>query len=319
MKLSNFFKQSHNQAIFALIISNTIWGAASPIFKLALQNIPPFTLAFIRFFGASLILLPFSLEKIKIGKKRYMYQLQTPKRKDVLKLIALSISGITINITFFFYGLRLAPSINAPVIASASPLVLYLFSIFVLKERTHKKVFLGTIISLLGVLVIIGQPVITGEFDGVLMGNLFLVLSMLGAVGHAILSKEIITRYKSAALTFWSFLIGSITFFPFFVQELYRFHPFQTIDHRGWLGILFGVILSSALAYALFEWSVKKMDAQEVGIFTYLDPLAAAIIAIPLLGESITSIYLIGSTLVFIGILVAESRVHWHPLHKLKI
>ena len=36
--------------ILALIITNVIWGAASPIFKLALTNIPPFTLAFIRFF-----------------------------------------------------------------------------------------------------------------------------------------------------------------------------------------------------------------------------------------------------------------------------
>lgn len=34
----------------ALVIANIIWGGASPIFKYALQNIPPFTLAFIRFF-----------------------------------------------------------------------------------------------------------------------------------------------------------------------------------------------------------------------------------------------------------------------------
>ena len=43
-------------AILALVIANIIWGAASPIFKYALTDIPPFTLAFIRFFYPWLLL-----------------------------------------------------------------------------------------------------------------------------------------------------------------------------------------------------------------------------------------------------------------------
>ncbi|PIX68551.1 hypothetical protein COZ40_02690, partial [Candidatus Roizmanbacteria bacterium CG_4_10_14_3_um_filter_39_13] len=47
--------------IVALIIANIIWGAACPIFKFALVNIPPFTIAFIRFFFAGIIFLPLVL------------------------------------------------------------------------------------------------------------------------------------------------------------------------------------------------------------------------------------------------------------------
>src|SRR3989344_934022 len=167
---------AHQKGILALIVANIIWGAASPIFKFALQNISPFTLAFIRFYGATLILLPFAYPYLKIHKK------------DYLKIFWLSFFGVTVNISFFFLGLKYAPSINAPIIASSGPIFIYLFSIFLLKEKPHYKVFIGLTISLIGVLLIIGQPILTGELDGQLIGNLLLIVAMLSSVIHTIIA-----------------------------------------------------------------------------------------------------------------------------------
>ena len=132
------------------------------------------------------------------------------------------------------------------------------------------------------------------------------------------MSKEILTDYKATTVTFWSFLIGSITFLPFIIWEIAVKHAVYVIDYRGMTGILFGVFLSSALAYTLFEYGLKYIKAQDVGIFTYVDPLAAILIAIPLLGEKLTPIYLFGSILVFSGIFIAEGRLHYHPFHRLR-
>lgn len=301
-----FSKNKHNQAILALILANIIWGAASPIFKLALQNIPPFTLAFFRFFGATMILFPFTVQNMWI------------KRQDWFNLILLSVFGITINISFFFLGLQYAPSINAPIISSSSPVFIYLFSIFFLHEKNHPKVLLGTLVSLLGVFIIVGQPLITSGLGGQFVGNIFFVLASLGAVVHAVVCKKISSKYNASTITFWSFLIGSLTFLPFFLYEMVNLHPINTLDYRGIMGILFGIFLSSAAAYSLFDWGIKKIDAQEVGLFYYIDPIIAAMIAIPLLGEVITSLFLLGSLLVFSGIFIAEGRLHYHPLHKLR-
>lgn len=300
------FSNKHNQAILALIIANIIWGAASPIFKLALQNITPFVLAFLRFFLASMLLLPFVFKNLSVEKK------------DWSKLILLSIFGITFNITFFFFGLKYAPSINAPIIGSSGPVLLYLSSIYFLHEKNHLKTLIGTIVSLFGVLIIVGQPVLTSGVNKELIGNLFFVIATIGAVGYAIVSKEILHKYQPITITFWSFLIGSLTFFPFFLYEIIQSNPFLTIDTRGWTGLVFGIFLSSALAYFLFSWGIKQIEAQEVGVFFYIDPIVAALIAIPLLGEVITPIFLIGSLLVFGGIFIAEGRLHYHPLHKLR-
>ncbi|MBI3379252.1 DMT family transporter [Candidatus Gottesmanbacteria bacterium] len=305
MNFLPYSKNQHSQAILALILANIIWGIGSPIFKLALQNIPPFTLAFFRFFGAMLILFPFTVSNLWI------------KKEDWFKLIVLSFFGITVNITFFFLGLKYAPSINAPIIASAGPVFLYLFSIFYLHEKNHPKVLIGTIISLIGVFVIIGQPILKEGLDGQVLGNLFFLLSALGAVIHAVMMKQINSKYPASVLTFWSFLIGSLTFLPFFILEMTTLHPFNTIDNRGWLGLVFGILLSSLAAYWLFDWGLKKIAAQEVGLFYYIDPIAAAVIAIPLLGETISLLFVTGSILVFGGIFIAEGRLHYHPLHKL--
>ncbi len=299
-------KNYHNQAILSLMGANIIWGAASPIFKLTLQDLPPFTLAFVRFFGAMLIMLPFAADKLWIDKK------------DWLKIIFLSLSGVTVNISFFFLGLQLAPAINAPIIASSGPVFLYIFSIFILKEKNHPKVLLGTIIALFGVLTIIGQPFILRRLDREFIGNIFFLIATLGSVGHAVFSKEVLPKYQAITVTFWSFLIGNLTFFPFFVQEMVKYHPFMNVDYRGLLGIIFGIFFSSALAYFLFEWSIEKLPVQEVGVFTYIDPVVATLIAVPLLKETITIVFLAGSLMVFSGIFIAEGRLQYHPWHNLK-
>lgn len=297
---------TRNKAILALIIANIIWGAASPIFKLALQNIPPFTLAFLRFFGAMLILFPFTVNNLWV------------KKEDWFNLILLSILGITINITFFFFGLKYAPSINAPIIASSGPIIGFISSIFILHEKPHIRILIGMLVSLFGVLTIIGQPILEHGMNGEIMGNMFFVLAMLGAVGHSIVGKKIMEKYSAATITFWSFMIGSLTFLPFFINEMVTLHPFSYMDYRGITGLIFGIFLSSALAYYIFDWGIKQINAQEIGLFAYIDPIIAIMIAIPLLGESVTPIFLVASILVFAGIFIAEGRLHYHPLHKLR-
>src|SRR3989344_5113821 len=160
---------AHQKGIIALIVANIIWGAASPIFKFSLQNISPFLLAFIRFYGATLILLPFAYPYLKIQKI------------DFMKVFLLSFFGVTVNIIFFFLALVHSPSINAPIIGSSGPIFIYLLSIFILKERPHTRVLLGLIFSLIGVLIIVGQPILSGELNGQLLGNIFLIIATLGS------------------------------------------------------------------------------------------------------------------------------------------
>lgn len=295
-----------NYPVLALIVANIIWGAASPIFKYSLQNIPPFSLAFYRFLLAATLLYPFVHHKIdwRLLKNKWLW--------------AFSFSGVTINIIFFFWALTLTASINAPIIGSSGPIFILLLSAVYLRERIKFPEIVGTLIGFAGVLLIIFQPLLEKGLDQSILGNFLLIVATLGAVGSVIAGRKFLTPENAASATFWSFLIGSFTFLPFMLAEFGQDPGWMlTIDHRGWLGLLFGGFLSSAVAYTLFDWALSKMPANRTSVFTYIDPIVAIVIAVPLLGERITIPFIIGSLLVFAGILVAEGRLPYHPVHKL--
>jgi drug/metabolite transporter (DMT)-like permease len=298
--------------ISALIIANIIWGAASPIFKLSLTSIPPFVLAFIRFFLGSFLLLPFCL--------KYWRDLDS----RLLGWVCLGgLFGITINIAFFFLGLQRTQSINAPIIASSQPLFLYLFALLFLKEAPKSRVILGILISFTGVLIILFSPFLSNHnlnfFKelSAFEGNLFLLLATLGSVGHTLIFKKILNQISALQATYISFLVGALTFFPLMLFELNHW-SFTDLNSLGWLGIVFGVIFSSTIAYLFFNYGVSKIPAQEVGVFSYIDPIAAILLAWLLLQEIPTFYFYLGCFLVFGGIFIAEKRIHYHPLFKIR-
>lgn len=296
--------------ILALIIANIIWGAASPIFKFALENIPPFTLAFIRFSCAGLIFIPLTLGKWQELNSRQWFE-----------LILVGFFGITINISFFFFGLKATESINAPIIASSAPVFIYILSIIFLKEKLKLKKSLGMLVGLIGVLVIIFSPIFMGSKHlvyGEIKGNLLIFIATLGTVFQTLYGHDVLKKVNAYQASLVTFLFGALTFLPFSMNEM-KVWNFNMLNINGWAGIIFGVFFSSAIAYGLFYYGLSKLAAGDAGVFTYIDPVTAVLVAAPLLGEYPNLWYFFGSFLVFGGIYLAEGRLHWHPFHRLKL
>jgi len=292
-------------AILFLILANVIWGVALPIYKWSLEEVPPFTFVFLRFFISALILLPFIYKKIKIAKQDYKY------------LIIMSIISISIQIPLLFFGLKFSPSINAPIIISFSPIILIIASILFLKEKPSIKVIAGTLISLMGIMAIILRPLLETGFSGSIFGSLLIFLAAICGVIQTLFLKKLTIRNDPLALIFWMFLIGSLPLLPFVFWEAQTFNLINDITVKGLVGIIYAIYFSSILGHYFYVYGTKYIKASEVGIFSYVDPIATIVVAIPLLNEHITPAYLVGAMLVFLGIFIAENRLHYHPVHKL--
>ena len=298
---------SYKKAIIGLMIANIIWGASAPIFKWSFENITPMSLGFFRFVIATLILLPFVLRRLRV------------RPHDLLKLFFLGFIGFGLNIGLTLWGLNLAPSINAPVIGSSVPVFLLLGSMLFLKERTKSRTIVGTFISLLGVLIIVIQPILRDGFDTALLGNILFVLSNFALIAYTLLLKKYDLPYSPLTITFWLFFFAALNFLAFIPLEGTSLpNVIFSLDIKGFLGILYGAVFTSTVAYVAYNFAVTKIKANEIGVFLYVDPIVAALIAAPLLGEKITLTYLIGTFLVFAGIFIAERRLHYHPLHKIR-
>lgn len=295
---------SAKRAALALIIANIIWGAAPPIFKWSLLNIPMYTLAFSRFVIPALIIFLF-VDKKKLAVKRH----------DFKKLFYMAYCLISVNILFLFLGVERTVSINASAIAAAGPVFLMIGSLFMLKEKVSHYVVVGNLIGFLGVFLIIVQPLLREQKPEFFWGNIFLVISTISVVMGTILAKEIIKSYHPITLTFWSFTIGAVTILPLFIMEIIHSGFLSHITIQGIVGIVYGGFFSSLTAYFFYFWSLKYFPATTVGVFTYIDPVTTIVFASLLLHESITPIYLLGGFLIFFGIYLSEKRIHYHPIH----
>lgn len=296
----------HLLALASITLCTIIWSIDSPVFKWSLQDIHPFTLAFFRFLLATFIMIPLVKGNIKI------------RFEDFYKIVLLAMTGITLTISFYYSGLSLTQSINEPIIASTLPIFLIIGSLIFLHEIPKVKVLLGTIISLIGVLIIIFRPVHHATLSGSVFGNTFFILSILSLVCYTLLLKKFRLSYSSPVLLFWMFFVATILFAPFFVLESKTTTSLANLHAQGIFGIIYGAIFSSTLATNFYNYAVKYLKTEEVGIFIYLGPFITALVAIPLLQEKITFFYLLGSLFVFLGLFIAEAKLHYHPVHHLK-
>lgn len=288
--------------ILALVIANMVWGAGLPIFKHALTNITPFALAFYRFFFASFIFLPFVLKA----------DLRLLKKRDWIEIIVGGFFSIFINITFLFFGLQHAESISGSIFAASQPIFLFILSILVLREKLQPKILSGILLALLGIAIILFFPLLgkpAQHNQGEILGDFYYFISTMGAVTGPVILKNVLRKVNPLIVTYFGFISSALLFFPFMLLELPKAPPLNVV---GLSGVLYGIFGSSATAYFLFNYGTSKLEAQELGIFSYLNPIAAVCIAIPLLHEYPDIYFFIGTALVFLGIFVSEGRLKFH-------
>ncbi|MBI4100394.1 DMT family transporter [Candidatus Microgenomates bacterium] len=288
---------SKKRAIIALVIAALIWGAAVPIFKWSLGNIPPFSLAFLRFFLAAFLIFPLAKNHLKISSK------------DIDRIVLISLLGITLNISFFFQALRYTTALNAAVLLTTAPILTLFTAHIFLKERLRPILILSLSLAVLGMIVLIINPIRENGIDSHLLGNFLMLLAVLSWVGYEITAKKLFVSYPAITIVFYSFLIGAFSFFPGFYAE-YIMSPewVLDLDIKGIVGIAYGAFFSSTIAYLAWDFGLSKLPASEVSLFSSLQPLAAAVIALPLLGEKITFPFLIGAFLILTGVFLLEKK-----------
>lgn len=297
----------------ALILAHTIWGIHFVVAKVTLQEFPTFTLAFLRFALASLLLLPFFLaHKQKLNVKK----------EHLPKLVAAGIFIITFNIAFFFAGIERTTAGQGSILTLIIPILSVVLGWSILHEKIYVPNLAGMGLGLLGTLIIIGLPnIFLGNFSPTnFLGNILILLASISFVIGAVFSREMLKIYPSLTVTFIAFLVGMITFFAPALNE-YLQNPGWTanITLLGILGLSYIVVLSSISAYFLFEWGLSKTSLISADLFQYIEPFFATLFGVLFLSEVINLEFIIGAILiaggVYLGTLAKEAH-HRHKTHR---
>jgi drug/metabolite transporter (DMT)-like permease len=279
-------------AIIATIVAVIVGGGVTPLTKIALYSIPVFGYTFLRFLFATIILLPFFLK----NKPEF--------HKNFYKLILFSLF-LSANVIVFPFGVRLTTATIAQTLYVFVPIFTAIISYFLLAEVFSFKKIIGILVGLSGALVIILLPEIMkgSPFAGNLVGNLIIFAGVITVAIYTVLSKKFQKHYTPFQINAVFIFTTCVLSFFFMVLELF-FSPtwWQHVAVNSLLGTIYVGILGTAIWYLLYQYVIKHTSPLVASMILYLQPVATFIWASLLLGEQITTGFLIGTALAFIGV-----------------
>jgi drug/metabolite transporter (DMT)-like permease len=292
-------------AYLLLLLTSVIWGIAPVVIKYTLASFDPLVFLSYRFgisTAVGLLILSLSGDRLAI------------KPKDSLFTFLYSITAITISLGLLFYGFDKTDSLTGNLLSATSPiLVVFLGSLF-LRDRVTAIEKTGIAIALAGALLTVFSPLFNG--DGVAMGEVggnVLILAAIFADAISVIFLKLVLRDRinPSLLAHISFTIGFLTILPI-TLAIHGVGPSVSQILKAPLGahvgVLYMALLSGSLAYFLRNKAVRTIEVSEYAIFSYLHPIWGAPLSLLWLGEKITSPFLLGATIIAIGVVVAEHK-----------
>lgn len=282
---------------FILIILAAFLGASVPVMaKIALQIFATFTLVFLRFFFASLVMVPFFLKQISL------------KKDDVRKLLMIGIAGAT-NPIFLFIALKFTKASVAPLIYASIPtLTMVYLSIFEKRKISSFEKF-GILLGLFGVCMVVFEPILRGNSSpGNVLGNSLIFMAAIGFTYYGILSKKAPSKITPKDKTFAVTTVTLLLSIPLMILEIVNAGIPTGIEIQHVLSALYLGIGGTALYYFVYQKALSVGNEISASLFTYLQPIFTAILAFILLGEHLTPIVIIGGISSIIGAKIASSK-----------
>ena len=275
--------------ISAVALGTIIWGTVGPVVRLFPEG-TEFQYSLIRnLTGVSALWLFVLFSK---DKRRYTKQ-------DIVPILVGGI-GATLFFPFFILAFQLTGvGVAAVVSIGVAPIFVGLIAWIALKQPPGKQWAIGTVIAVAGV-VALNWP--SGDNTVSFLGVAFAMAAAFGysmqATGMGMISKRH-TPFQSVAPMF---TIGTILQAPLSYGRDFSFLQ----DPVLLLGVLYGGIVTVAVAYAFFIYGISRIGAATAVTVGLMEPLTASILGIVLLGETVSAIGIVGSVLILAGLVVVS-------------
>lgn len=260
------------RAHLAIFLVNAIYGANHVVAKGVMPNhLTPSVFIFLRATGATIL---FWIVKLIFVKEKVA-------KKDLLRMAACGMFGVTINQLFFFHGLSLTSSINTGIIMTINPIMVVILSYFVLKEAITWQRFIGISIGATGA-ILLTLTAGTGSGDSAL-GDLFIFINAASYAIYLVLVKPLMAKYKPLTVITYVFSFG-MTFvmcYPATIPELIDTN-FSAIPMDKVYIIIFVIVAVTFLTYLLTVYGLKHLSPAISSAYIYLQPVLVMLFAVVL-------------------------------------
>jgi drug/metabolite transporter (DMT)-like permease len=183
------------------------------------------------------------------------------------------------------------------------PILVLLLAAFLGQERITARKVAGMVIGATGVGVL--QLEKRDGSSATLLGDFFVFMSDVSLAIFTARSKQLMKRDGSLTINSVAYIGGALAMAPFTVWISWRY-GLSRASAGAWWSVAYMALFSSVIAYLIYNYALTYIPASRASAASYLQPLGATLLAVMLLGESVTTALTIGGMLVFSGVFVTE-------------
>jgi drug/metabolite transporter (DMT)-like permease len=138
-----------------------------------------------------------------------------------------------------------------------------------------------------------------------LLGDVLILGAGLSFAVYTVFGKELAAEHGGMAVIAVSYAAGAIFLLPMTLFFASRF-DFSQVSAAAWWSFGYMSVVSSVLCYIGWAYALKRLSASRLTAFSYLQPLVATLLALPMLGEPITAALVSGGGLIMAGVFLSE-------------
>jgi len=282
-----------------ILLSIIGWAFAFPLIKIALEELSFINLTLLRFsITCSALLVLLCLQP---------HRFTALQKNDIIPIFILGFFGIIAYHLGLNYGEQYVSPGAASLIVATIPVFVAVMAVRFLEETMTVRKIVGIGLSLLGIVILTiwGQSNTTIAVDYIFGALAVLLAAIMGAI-YTIAGKKMLSRYSAFSLTTYAMLLGSIGLLPTisasFVSQV------SEISWQTWISVIFLGLFSTIVSYTLWYIALEAKGASELSVYIYAVPILSTIISYVLFGDAITPLFIIGGTLVIIGVAIVNRR-----------
>ena len=273
-------------------------GAAIVASRFVVAEVPPLTLAMLRYAIGFLCLLPFALPAL-----RGAVALLRPR--DLLAMAALGTGQFGILIALLNWGLQTVPAAPAALLFSLFPLLTLLFGAATGREQVTRPLVAGVLLSIAGVALSLLPKLQAGHAGG-WWGELAVLASACVGALCSVLYRPYLQRYPTVPVSAFA-MLASVVFLA--VISLREDWPARIsgLGPTAWAVVAF-IGCSSGIGYFWWLYALKHEAPTRVTVFLALNPVTAALLGWALLSEPLPPLMLAALVLIALGLWLATGR-----------
>lgn len=274
-----------NLPLIAAAATGVQVGAAIVASRFIVAEVPPLTLALLRYAIALLCLAPFVVRnRLAMATPRHA----TPARRLVGDALAIAILGIgqfALLIALLNWGLQTVDAARAALIFSLFPLLTLLWSAALGRERVTGPLLGGVLLSIAGVALSLAPKFSAGTATHAWWGEGAVLLSAVIGAGCSVMYRPYLRRYATLPVSAGAMLASVLCLSLLALPEHWPARV-AALDTTAWAVVAF-IGVSSGVGYVAWLYALKHETPTRVTIFLALNPVTAAVLGALLLGEAL--------------------------------